>query len=94
MAGNPTSPLLYIGTTAIARPGDPVPLGAQPRTDRAAALADAWAEAVGTGRIPHVYQVSNGVIRAAVLPSGAMAWAALAGRRSNAATPAPKEGQR
>jgi hypothetical protein len=62
-------------------------------TDRAAALADAWAEARETGRIPHVFQVSDGVIRAAVLPSGAMAWAALAARHRDTTAPGPIGGQ-
>lgn len=92
MTGNECSPWLYVGTTGIARPGDPVPPGSQERSDRATALADAWAEAEETGRVPHVYQVSDGIISAAVLPSGAMAWAALTARRRGTAETAPEGG--
>ena len=90
MSGNPSSPLLYIGTTAIASRGDPAPPGAQTRTDAAAALADAWAEANESERVPHVYLVSDGVIRGTVLPSGANAWAAIAARRCDSADADPK----
>lgn len=89
MAGDPSSPVLYIGTTGTAGRGEPVPPAAKTRTDRATALADAWAEAEETGRVPRVYQVSDGIILGAVLPSGAMAWAALTGRRRDTARTAP-----
>lgn len=92
MAGNPSSLPLYIGTIAIANPGDPAPEGVRTRSDRGRALADAWAEARETGRVPHVYEVSKGTIRTEVLPSGAMAWAALTARRGQEAASAPDGG--
>ena len=82
MAAMTTADQIYLGSTAILRPGDRVQSDADVSGDPAMALADAWALADSRGGIPHIYELGcdgeGFIVVGDVLVTGRLAQQALA----------------